>query len=150
MMFAGHETTANTLSATLAFLAVYQKEQSIAYNEISRIIEKNGTKDLTIEAYEELIKTRSVFLEALRLVSPAPMLIRHWLEDTPLKITQPANDSGQGEKGCTEKAVVIEAGQVIIIDMIGLRNYYSSFSSSKLLLLSFLSLSSQVESFSHT
>lgn len=129
MLFAGHETTANTLATTLAFLALHPKEQSIVYNEISQVIEKNGTKDLRIEAYEELIKTRSVFLEALRLISPGTMLIRHLSEDTTLRITQPVGASQHGEKGFIEKDIVIEAGQVVISDMVGIRKYSSVFSS---------------------
>jgi hypothetical protein len=121
MMFAGHETTANSLAATLAFLAIHRREQSIVYEEISQVMEKNGTRELDIGTYEDLIKTRSAFLETLRLVPPGTVLIRRRSENTILRITEPVYNSQQGKDGVIEKDIPIEAGQEVVTDMIGLR-----------------------------
>ena len=48
LLFAGHETSAHTLAATLGFLALYQTEQQKVYDQILAVVGKNGEPVRTI------------------------------------------------------------------------------------------------------
>ncbi|KAK7463034.1 hypothetical protein VKT23_007617 [Stygiomarasmius scandens] len=64
MLFAGHETTAHTLAATLGFLAVYDEIQEEVGKEIREVI---GDREPEFEDYSKLVKTAACFFEALRM-----------------------------------------------------------------------------------
>ncbi|KAG6815553.1 hypothetical protein H0H87_000605, partial [Tephrocybe sp. NHM501043] len=65
MLFAGHETTAHTLSATLALLALHQDIQSEIHADIISVV--GCDRKPTYSDYESLNKVLATFYEALRL-----------------------------------------------------------------------------------
>ncbi|KAF8675334.1 hypothetical protein AX14_005122 [Amanita brunnescens Koide BX004] len=110
MLFAGHETTAKTLAASLAYLSIYQDVQQEAYEQIISIA--GQTADPRFEDYDKLNKVLAVFLESLRLYPTAYMMMRQASEDTVVMIPKPL-----GQDGAT--AVPITKGTWIICDLIG-------------------------------
>lgn len=132
-MFAGHETTASTLSATLAFLAANPAEQAIVHDEIDQLIKLSGTETFSFDQYDSLPKVRAAFVEALRMIPAGSILIRKTGEDTVLRVTvplpEPSNSnscvSDKENGGYVEKSVPIPKGVTMIGDMIGIRKYTS-------------------------
>lgn len=112
LLFAGHETTAHTFSATLALLALHPDVQ----NEISeQIVAFVGyDRDPVYDDYSNLDKVLSAFYEALRLFPAAYLLIREAAEDTVLHIPNIG-----GEEGTTP--LPIRKGTNVVIDMIGIQ-----------------------------
>lgn len=129
MLFAGHETTASTLAATLAFLAANPAEQAIVYNEIQQFVQSTGTNNLTFDQYDSLPKVRAAFVEALRMIPAGSLLIREAREDGVLRASVPFPQTPNltsGEKpngGFMEKPIPIVKGTLMIGDMIGVRKY---------------------------
>ncbi|KAG6865642.1 hypothetical protein C0991_000812 [Blastosporella zonata] len=129
MLFAGHETTAHTLSATLALLALHQEIQNEICEHIISVI--GHDRDPVFSDYESLDKVLATFYEALRLfrksfvrlygsqadVSGNPasayIMIRQATEDTVLNLPNPI-----GQDGNTPLAV--HKGTVIGLDLIGM------------------------------
>ncbi|CAG8726747.1 15081_t:CDS:2, partial [Acaulospora colombiana] len=116
-IFAGHETTAGTLAVTFCYLAANKEEQQMIQREIEEISQKLGreTEDLPFEEYESLVKTRAAFVEALRLVPAANMLLRGTREDTLLQVPVKSED---GEY--IERSIAVPKDTTLIVDMIGL------------------------------
>ncbi|KAF9000899.1 cytochrome P450 [Cyathus striatus] len=84
MLFAGHETTAHTLAATLACLARYPNQQQEVVDQIMSVV---GTdRDPTIDDYPKLNKVQGAFYEALRMFPTAYVTIREAKEDTVLNV----------------------------------------------------------------
>ncbi|KAI0320554.1 cytochrome P450 [Amylostereum chailletii] len=78
MLFAGHETTARTLNATVGFLALYQDSQE----EIFAEVEAAFLQDLELSfATLNLVKVQACFLEASRLSPAGAMMTREATED---------------------------------------------------------------------
>lgn len=135
MIFAGHESTAGTIAATLAFLALYPKEQQEIYQEIIKVASefKSDTSrgGWGVKAYDKLIKTRSAFAEALRMIPPASLAIRQATHDTVIKVPCPAltPSNGGGKDGKSDKSVMVEKdvlikkGTVLVGDLLGVREY---------------------------
>ncbi|GJJ06948.1 hypothetical protein Clacol_001144 [Clathrus columnatus] len=113
-MFAGHETTACGLNATLGFLAIYQEEQEKAYREILDTIPAG--EDPTIENITKLRHVLACFNEALRIYPAGVMLTRDVPVDIPLKVARPV-----------EKTIVLKAGSRMIIDMVGIHHNPHTF-----------------------
>ncbi|GBE78989.1 predicted protein [Sparassis crispa] len=107
-MFAGHETTAHTLAATVAMLALHEKEQDDVYKHIQEVL-PNG-RDPTFEDYARLDKVLACFQESARLFPAGFVVTRDTTETVTLKI--PPEDGGG--------TLVLPPGVRIIIDMIGL------------------------------
>ncbi|EIM82573.1 cytochrome P450 [Stereum hirsutum FP-91666 SS1] len=107
LVFAGHETTASGITATLAYLSLNPDIQQTVFTEISQT-----TSELGLSQYvdpSKLAYTFFCFLEALRLV-PSPMMVpRRATEDLVLHVVRP-------EPG----TVFVSKGTLIIIDLIGL------------------------------
>jgi cytochrome P450 len=119
MVFAGHETTAATIAATLCLLAAHKEEQAIVLEEIDKVVRENvqDQDDLPFEAYNSLAKTKAAFLEALRLFPAADRLTRATKEDTILRV--PVFDGEGVAKG--EKEITVPKGTIMIADMVGIR-----------------------------
>ena len=121
-MFAGHETSASALASCLCFLAIHQHEQDIIHEEIQTVLRDTANGKLTFEHYEQLVKTRSAFVEAVRLVPPANLIIREPRDDCVLQAAR------RGPSGSIESHnVIVPKGAVMIIDFIGMRMYLTSF-----------------------
>eukprot|EP01091_Cochliopodium_minus_P009778 TRINITY_DN2482_c0_g1_i3.p1 TRINITY_DN2482_c0_g1~~TRINITY_DN2482_c0_g1_i3.p1 ORF type:complete len:461 (+),score=122.16 TRINITY_DN2482_c0_g1_i3:1506-2888(+) len=67
-MFAGHETTAHSLSFALSFLSFHPEVQSKVVEEYKRII--GDKKTIEYEDIKQMDYTRDVFYETLRLIPP--------------------------------------------------------------------------------
>ncbi|KAF8155579.1 cytochrome P450 [Crassisporium funariophilum] len=98
MLFAGHETTAHTLAATLGFLSLYEDLQDEVLQQIVSVV--GYDRDPTLEDYPKLEKVLAVFYEALRMFPAGHILIREATEDTTLQIPNP-----HGQEGVTTIAV---------------------------------------------
>lgn len=66
-MVAGHETTAHTLTFTMAYLALNPDVQQKMFEEVDRVL---GGRDPTYSDVDNLIYCKCVFKETLRLMPP--------------------------------------------------------------------------------
>ncbi|KAF8816083.1 cytochrome P450 [Phlegmacium glaucopus] len=116
LMFAGHETTALVLTATIAYLALHQDEQEKAYQEIISTIPLDSDPNLC--HLSKLTHTLACFNETLRLQPPAQFLTRTLPEDIPVKVQHPQ-----------EAMMVLKEGILLIIDLIGIHRNPNIFPS---------------------
>ncbi|GLA27272.1 cytochrome P450 [Aspergillus phoenicis ATCC 13157] len=79
--FAGHDTTANTLSFGLLLLAAYPEVQDWVAEELDGLDEDN-IKEHYGELFPRLLRCRAVLLETLRLFPPIVSLPK-WTNDEP-------------------------------------------------------------------
>jgi cytochrome P450 len=114
LLFAGHETTAATMAAAAALLAVHQKEQEALHKEIMHVVEEDG--ELGFPQYSKLPRTLGVFLETSRMYPAGQIGIRECVEDTTLKL-QLSEDGPPSD-------VVMPKGSTVIIDFIGMRKLH--------------------------
>ncbi|KAJ7158318.1 cytochrome P450 [Mycena crocata] len=111
-MFAGHETTAHTLAATLGFMAIHDEIQEEVLEQIISVV---GTdRDPQYEDYSKLDKVLAVFYEAARMFPAGHVLIREATEDTVLKVPNPVGEEGS-------KTIPIPKGTQVTVDMIGVQ-----------------------------
>ncbi|KAJ3761578.1 cytochrome P450 [Lentinula raphanica] len=125
MLFAGHETTAHTLAATLGFLALNQDVQNEVFKQIEEVI--GHSRDPEFEDYHKLNKVLAAFFEALRLFPSGHLMIREASEDTIIQIPNP-----RGQEGTTP--FTVPKGQVVVVDMVGVQynpRYYDDPTSYK-------------------
>ncbi|KAK7687596.1 hypothetical protein QCA50_008810 [Cerrena zonata] len=108
-MFAGHETTAHVMSATLAFLAIHPEEQEKAVDEIRQNIPAD--KDPTLDDLAKLTHTLACFVETLRIYPAGVILSRDILEDITVEVEYPRKET-----------VAIPKGSLVIIDMVGVHH----------------------------
>ncbi|KAL0067455.1 hypothetical protein AAF712_005443 [Marasmius tenuissimus] len=92
MLFAGHETSAHTLAATLGFLAVDEAAQDEVLQEIIDVV--GYDRDPEFDDYNNLNKVLSAFYEALRMFPAGHVLIREPTEDTVIEIPKPRGQEG--------------------------------------------------------
>jgi cytochrome P450 len=78
IFFAGHETTASTLSWAWYLLANHPDTAQKVREEAQRVL---GSRQPTIEDWRDLVTTRKVIDESLRLYPPAWMFARQALSD---------------------------------------------------------------------
>ncbi|KLO17922.1 cytochrome P450 [Schizopora paradoxa] len=109
-MFAGHETTANTLAATMGMLAVYPEAQEYVYRGIVDVL---GDREPTFDDFDSLTVVQACFLEGLRMFPSAFSLFRHAVRDATLNI--PCAD----DPSSTE-TIHIKKGTSVSGDFIGL------------------------------
>ncbi|TFK45531.1 cytochrome P450 [Heliocybe sulcata] len=116
-MFAGHETTAHTLAATLALLSVHQDEQNKAVEIISKVL--GDERQPTLEDVESgsLDKVLACFEEAARLFPPGSIATRDTTETITLAVP---DEDGGGH-------LVIPPGVRLVVDFIGLHYNPSLF-----------------------
>ncbi|KAG6918369.1 hypothetical protein DXG01_015021 [Tephrocybe rancida] len=112
MLFAGHETTAHTLSATLSLLALHQDIQDEILEHILSVIGLD--RDPTFSDYPKLNKVLATFYEALRLFPAAYLMLREAAEDTILNLPSPV-----GQHGNT--ALAVHKGTIVVLDLIGIQ-----------------------------
>ncbi|KAF5343692.1 hypothetical protein D9757_014535 [Collybiopsis confluens] len=112
ILFAGHETTAHTLAATLGFLAINKNAQDEVYEQIKEVV--GVDRDPEFEDYGNLNKVLAAFFEALRLFPSGHLMIRQASEDTVVQIPNP-----RGQEGT--QSMPVAKGQVVVVDMIGIQ-----------------------------
>ncbi len=81
MFLAGHETTANGLAWTLHLLADHPEVETKLREEVDRVLGR-GTEKIKLEQLRELVYTRMVFEEAIRLFPPIWAIPRTVAKDT--------------------------------------------------------------------
>ncbi|KAF8966623.1 cytochrome P450 [Flammula alnicola] len=113
MLFAGHETTAHSIAATLGFLSLNPDIQEETYKHIISTV-GHDRDPVRIRDYAKLDKVLAVFFEALRMFPSGHILIREAFEDTMLQIPNPP-----GEEGTT--TIPVPKGVQVIVDMVGIR-----------------------------
>ncbi|KAI0049196.1 cytochrome P450 [Auriscalpium vulgare] len=111
LMFAGHETTAHTLAATLGFLSIYPDIQKEVYDEIVSVV---GDREPTLEDFGKLEKVQASFYEALRLYPAGYVMIREAIEDTVLNVP---NEGGQPGT----RPLPVQKGLQVVVDMVGVQ-----------------------------
>ncbi len=82
MFMAGHETTANSLTWTWYLLDSHPRVREKLQEELDRVL---GDRPPTLEDVSQLIYTRAVFEEAMRLYPPVPLLTRQSRRDDNLR-----------------------------------------------------------------
>ncbi|KAJ7434462.1 cytochrome P450 [Mycena latifolia] len=109
LLFAGHESTACGLAATLGFLAIHQDEQEAAYREI--ISQIPASRDPTLDDLSKLPHLLACFHESLRMYPAAAFLTREMTEDVPIKVTRPA-----------KRTMILKKGSLMVIEMIAVQH----------------------------
>ncbi|KAJ8517930.1 hypothetical protein ONZ45_g4924 [Pleurotus djamor] len=112
MLFAGHETTAHTLAATLGFLSLYPDIQEDVVQQITKVVGRD--RDPTMEDYPKLTKVTAVFYESLRMFPAGHLMIREAHEDTVITMPNPVGVEGS-------KEVPIPKGTQVVVDMVGVQ-----------------------------
>ncbi|KAG7441096.1 cytochrome P450 [Guyanagaster necrorhizus] len=112
MLFAGHETTAQTLATTLGFLAIHDDIQDEVYEQIKSVLSDHT--DPTFDDYPKLDKVLAVFYEATRMIPPGHLMIREATKDTVIQVPRPMGDEGT-------ISMPIPKGFRIIVDMVGVQ-----------------------------
>jgi cytochrome P450 len=78
LLWAGHETTANALAWTWYILSQVPEVEAAVHEEVDRVL---GGRLATLADVPNLVYTRAVFDEVLRLYPPAPILTREAVRD---------------------------------------------------------------------
>ncbi|PPQ81934.1 hypothetical protein CVT25_013782 [Psilocybe cyanescens] len=113
MLFAGHESTAHVISATLGFLSLYDDLQQEVYDQIITVV--GHERDPVFEDYNALDKVLSAFFEALRMFPPGFIAMREAFEDTALQIPNPNGVEGE------TVTIPIAKGTQVIVDITGMQ-----------------------------
>jgi len=109
-VFAGHESTANTLSATFALLSVYQDVQEGIYKSIISAI---GAREPCFADYDALQDVLACFYEGLRMFPAAYLTTRQPAVDTTLNFPR-ADDPTIVEP------MHVRKGTVIVMDILAM------------------------------
>ncbi|KAJ6588862.1 cytochrome P450 [Mycena capillaripes] len=112
-LFAGHDTTAHTLAATLGFMAIHDEIQTEVVEQIMSVVDPD--RDPEFDDYAKLNKVTSIFYEATRMYPAAHVLVREATEDTVLTVPNPVGEEGS-------QTIPITKGTEIIVDMVGVQN----------------------------
>lgn len=110
----GAETTAGTLTALFAFLALHPHCQQRLFEEASTVI-GDGTVTSYPATYQALPYTLAVVQETLRIAGPAQNLLRRSLDLTTLPSKSVNTDGSSGES----RNVIIPAGSYIREHVLG-------------------------------
>ncbi|OCH86767.1 cytochrome P450, partial [Obba rivulosa] len=108
-MFAGHETTGHTLSATLALLALHQDEQDKALKQIQEVLSDGRAP--TFDDISKLDKVAACFEEAARFFPAGFILQRDTTEHVVLNLSEDSN-----------RTLAIPPGVTIVVDMVGIHH----------------------------
>ncbi|KAF9003889.1 cytochrome P450 [Cyathus striatus] len=109
VLFAGHETTASVLTATMACLALYKDEQLKAYEEIKGAFSEHGV--LNIDDSNQFPHLQACFQECGRLYPAAFIVARETSDDLPIKVMRPR-----------ESTIVLPKGSRIVMDLISIHH----------------------------
>ncbi|GAA5875754.1 hypothetical protein JCM16303_003983 [Sporobolomyces ruberrimus] len=83
-LIAGHETTAGSLAALFALLAIHPSYQDAIFKEVTAHLEESGSQFTYSSSYRSLPVTLAVVQETLRLAGPAQGLLRRTTVPTEL------------------------------------------------------------------
>ncbi|KAJ7185586.1 cytochrome P450 [Mycena filopes] len=111
-MFAGHETTAHTLAATLGFMALHPEVQNEVLEQILAVVGRDRAPEY--EDYSKLDKVLAIFYESARMFPAGHVLIREATEDTVLNVPNPVGEEGT-------QTIPIPKGTRVTVDMIGVQ-----------------------------
>ncbi|KAG6371894.1 cytochrome P450 [Boletus reticuloceps] len=87
-LYAGHDTTAQGLTVTLAFLALNFDIQDELVSQIREVTEDRDNDTLLFEDYGKLDKVLAAFYEAIRMYPPGPIVPRVAKKDTVLNVSE--------------------------------------------------------------
>ncbi|KAH9923589.1 cytochrome P450 [Fomitopsis serialis] len=107
-LFAGHETTAHTVAAALALLALHEDEQEKAVKAIHEALPDG--RDPTFDDFAKLEKVLACFHEAGRMFPGGAIVTRDTIDTFVLKVPDERGD---------EKTLVVPPNMRIMIDMVG-------------------------------
>ncbi|PAV18979.1 cytochrome P450 [Pyrrhoderma noxium] len=110
--FAGHETTANTIAAMLAELAINPDKQEWLYTQIINVI---GGRAPTFDDYDDLDCVLACFCEALRLYPAGYLMLRDSEKDDILSLSSSDNSVGKED-------FLIKKGDRVVLDLVGMLN----------------------------
>ncbi|KAF9258195.1 cytochrome P450 [Marasmius fiardii PR-910] len=110
MLFAGHETTAHTLAATLALLSLHEAEQDEVVQQIVDVV--GYERDPAFDDYNSLNKVLGAFYEALRFFPAGYIMLRVMVDDAVIPIPNPRGQ--EGTQPCP-----LQKGTWVTVDMIG-------------------------------
>jgi cytochrome P450 len=82
IFMAGHETTANSLAWTWYLLSQAPETEERLHGELAQVL---GARPPTLEDVPNLVYTRAVFEETVRLYPPVPLLARQALRDETIR-----------------------------------------------------------------
>ncbi|KAG8761432.1 hypothetical protein FRC14_003845 [Serendipita sp. 396] len=111
LLFAGHDTTASTVAAVVALLALHPSEQRKVHEEVMNVLREDGA--LTLSSYSKLTYTLYCFLEASRMFPAGHVAIRTCLEDTVIDIPSTKETD-------SPTRLVLPKNSEVIVDMVGL------------------------------
>ncbi|KAF8135993.1 cytochrome P450 [Mycena galopus ATCC 62051] len=111
-LFAGHETTANSLAVTLGYMAIHEEMQNEVLEQIISVL--GPDRDPEYDDYPKLDKVLAIFYEATRMIPAGHVLFRGAAEDTVLTVQNPGGEEGT-------KTVAIPKDTQIIVDMVGVQ-----------------------------
>ncbi|KAF8816637.1 cytochrome P450 [Phlegmacium glaucopus] len=112
MLFAGHETTAHSLAATLGLISLRNDLQEEIFEHIIGVIGYDRAP--VFDDYPKLDKVLAAFYEALRMFPSGNVLLREAAEDTVLEIPNP-----HGQEGTT--TIPVPKGVQVIVDLVGVQ-----------------------------
>ncbi|KAH7913523.1 cytochrome P450 [Hygrophoropsis aurantiaca] len=111
ILFAGHETTAHTLAATLGFLALHEDIQEEVAKQVKEVTRAREGGEALLEDYPKLDKVLAAFYEGVRMFPSGVFLIREAKQDTTLTL----------EVGGAKSVLPIKKGTHIVVDMVGVQ-----------------------------
>ncbi|KAI0064333.1 cytochrome P450 [Artomyces pyxidatus] len=112
LLFAGHETTAQTFTIAIGYLGIYPDVQQEMYDEILQVVGKD--RDPVYEDFGSLQKILALFYECVRLYPSGYIMLREATEDTVLTIPNDGWAPGT-------RTIAIEKGTHGIVDVIGMQ-----------------------------
>ncbi|KAI0323886.1 cytochrome P450 [Cubamyces sp. BRFM 1775] len=110
MLFAGHETSAFTLNATLGLMALHPEFQEEMHREVMEVMPTEA--EFTFANSPKLRKVQACFLEASRLYPSGYIWIRDAAEDMVLEHVGPNRD----------QRIPVPKGTRVVVDAIGLHH----------------------------
>ncbi|KAJ7075508.1 cytochrome P450 [Mycena belliarum] len=109
LLFAGRETTACAIVATLGFLAIHQEHQATAYAEIMASIPAG--RDPVLDDLSKLQHLMACYHESIRMYPGGAMLTREMTEDVVIKVARPV-----------ETTMVLKKGALMVVEMIAVHH----------------------------
>ncbi|CCM01787.1 uncharacterized protein FIBRA_03854 [Fibroporia radiculosa] len=110
MLFAGYESTAHTLAATFALLAVHPEVQDDIYSQILDVVGLD--RDPTANDYHNLNKALYAYFEGTRMFPTVVAIFREAGEDIPLPI--PVSLTSE-----EKTTLVVPKGTIVALDVLG-------------------------------
>ncbi|KAI5480046.1 hypothetical protein MNV49_002011 [Pseudohyphozyma bogoriensis] len=96
-LLAGHETTSNSISGTLFYLAHHPEYQEQIFQEASAVFGTAPITETSFEANSSLRFTFACYQEGVRLFSPGPVVVKKCVKDTYIPSRTVPADGSAGE-----------------------------------------------------